>query len=103
MIVLAVMSPDQPRMAQQIESADVISGALLKSRQDMAEIDDAFWRVQSAAQTRTPSPVDSPMQGVTAANAPLNGDSGRSVDLEATFTDDGRYDDTAAREADHSK
>jgi hypothetical protein len=99
MIVLAVMSPDQPRMAQQIESADVISGALLKSRQYMAEIDDAFWRVQSVDQARTPSPVDIPMRGITGSSAALNEEPGRSADLEATFADDGRYDDMAAREA----
>ena len=62
-----------------------------------------FWRVQSVDQAPTPSPVDIPMIGLTGSNAPLNEDSVRSADLEATFADDGRYDDMAAREAGHSK
>ena len=105
LIGLSLFSNQHSSVAQSAAGGDVISEAILRSRQDVNQIGNAIFRVQSPSQGPqdvVSEPVDAVLNESpegTASNITVEDDIDGSVELEATFDSDGRYDDMAAREA----
>ena len=106
LFVLSLAMPSGSARDADGHSEDLISKAILQSRQDVARIGDAIVRLQTVGQP-SQNAMGAEIEGagiesISVGEVLMSGeedDIEQSVDLEATFRGDDRYEDIAAREA----